>query len=327
MKYVSVLVPEGDISLTNVEGVHHIFSEVNKALVRTGREPAFELQLVGKKKNNLLKENFFSIYPNRLTDETFRTDMVIIPALHGDIAKSLELNKDLVPWVLKQYRQGAEVASLCTGAFLLAATGLLNGKDCATHWVHADDFREMFPEANLLRDEIMTCQNGLYTSGAAYSYLNLLLYLVEKYAGRDMMVLISKMFAIDTGRQRQSHFIIFQGYKYHKDDNILRAQEFIENHYQQRITVDQLALLVSLGRRSFERRFKMATSNSVVEYIQRVKVEAAKKLLEDGGKNVNEVMYDIGYNDNKTFRDVFKKMTGMSPLDYRTRYTRDIVHM
>lgn len=324
MKYVSVLIPEGDISLSNVEGLHHIFSETNKIAVRDEGSPLFHFQLVGRCSDNPLKENLFSIRPNRLIEENPRTDLLIIPALHGDILKALERNKALVPWIAQQYRQGAEIVSLCTGAFLLASTGLLAGKSCTTHWIHADEFREMFPDVNIVRDEIMTAENGIYTSGAAYSYLNLILYLIEKYASRDIVLYLSKIFAIDLDRHKQSHFIIFQGYKQHRDDSILKVQEFIEDHYRQKITVDQLARLVSLGRRNFERRFKMATSNSVVEYIQRVKVEAAKKLLEGGVKNVNDVMYDIGYNDTKAFRDVFKRITGMSPLDYRGRFAREI---
>lgn len=324
MKYVSVLIPEGDISLSNVEGVHHIFTEVNKLLRKSGKYPLFELQLVGKRRNNLLKENYFSIHPNRLITENFKTDLLIIPALHTDIMKVMEQNKDLLPWIVEQHRQGTEIMSICTGAFLLAATGLLSGKSCATHWIHAAEFREMFPDINLLKDEIMTDENGIYTSGAAFSYLNLLLYVIEKYTDRDIMIFISKIFAIDTNRYKQSQFIIFQGHKHHEDNCILRVQEFIENHYHQKITVDELATLVSLGRRNLERRFKIATTNSVVEYIQRVKMEAAKKMLESKMKSISEVMYAIGYNDSKAFRDVFKRITGMSPLEYKSRFNKSM---
>jgi transcriptional regulator GlxA family with amidase domain len=325
MRHISVLIPEGDISLSNVEGVHHIISEVNKAYQRAGKAPLFYLQLVGKQRSHLMKENFFSIHPNFLITESFKTDLLIIPALHGDLFKSIERNKELIPWIVEQYNRGAEVMSLCTGAFLLGATGLLSGKSCATHWIHVNDFREMFPDVQVVDEKIMTDENGIYTSGAAYSYLNLILYYIEKYANRDIAILIAKIFALDMGRTRQSQFIIFQGYKHHNDESVLKAQEYIESNYQQKISVDELATHVSLGRRNFERRFKTATSNSVFEYMQRVKVEAAKKQLEAGRKTVNEVMYDAGYTDVKAFRDVFKKVVGMSPGEYRLKYTRDVV--
>lgn len=325
MKYISVLIPEGDISLSNVEGIHHIFSEVNKAYQRAGKMPAFYFQLVGKQRSNFMKEDIFSIHTKYLITEDFKTDLLIIPALHGDIFKSIELNKSLVPWIVDQYTKGAEVMSLCTGAFLLASTGLLTGRSCATHWIHANEFREQFPDIQLVDDKILTDEGGIYTSGAAYSYLNLILYYIEKHASRDVAILIAKIFALDMGRTSQSQFIIFQGYKHHHDESILKAQEYIESNYQQKITVDQIATHVSLGRRNFERRFKTATSNSVFEYLQRVKVEAAKKQLEHGRKTINEVMYDTGYTDIKAFRDVFKKVVGMSPMEYRHKYTREAV--
>jgi transcriptional regulator GlxA family with amidase domain len=325
MKHISVLIPEGDISLSNVEGIHHIFSEVNKAYLRAGKAPLFCFQLVGKQRSNLMKEDIFSIHTRYLITEDFKTDLLIIPALHGDIFKSMDLNKGLVPWIIDQYNGGAEVMSLCTGAFLLASTGLLSGKSCATHWIHANEFREMFPDIQLVDDKIMTDENGIYTSGAAYSYLNLILYYIEKHANRDVAILIAKIFALDMGRTSQSQFIIFQGYKHHNDESVLKAQEYIETNYQQKLSVDELATHVSLGRRNFERRFKTATSNSVFEYMQRVKVEAAKKQLEGGGKTISEVMYDTGYTDIKAFRDVFKKVVGMSPGEYRHKYTREVV--
>jgi transcriptional regulator GlxA family with amidase domain len=118
---------------------------------------------------------------------------------------------------------------------------------------------------------------------------------------------------------------MFAGQKGHKDDTVLKAQEFIEMNFSERLTVDDLSSNFSIGRRTFERRFKKATANTIIEYIQRVKVEAAKKQLETGRKTVNEVMYDVGYNDIKAFRDVFKKVTGMSPLDYRNKYNKELV--
>lgn len=326
MKHVSVLIPEGDISLVNVEGLHHIFAEANKALKRAGKEPLFYFQLVGKKKDNFLKD-FFSVYPNFLVTENVRTDILIIPALHGDLAKNLAMNMDLIPWIVEQRGKGAEIISLCTGAFLLASTGLLNGRSCATHWIHLNDFREMFPAVRLVDDQIVTDENGIYTSGAAYSYLNLILYVLEKYMDHELVVFIAKIFAIDMSRSNQSQFMIFHGYKSHGDDQILRAQDFIEKNYGQKITVPQLAEYVLLGKRNLERRFKEATAHSVTGYIQRVRVEAAKKKLEAGNKIINDVIYDVGYSDTKSFRNIFKKIVGMSPVEYRNKFNKDILRM
>ena len=235
----------------------------------------------------------------------------------------MENNEVFVPWIIQQYQKGAEVASFCIGSFFLAATGLLDGKQCATHWTAANSFRTIFPNVNLVDDRIMTEEDGIYTSGGAYSFLNLLVYIIEKYAGREIAVLVSKMFMIDIDRISQSPFIIFKGQKTHDDEPIKQAQEYIENNFEEKITVDQLASMFALGRRNMERRFKKATANTVTEYIQRVKIEAAKKTLETGRKNINEVMYDVGYSDTKAFRTIFKRITGLSPINYRNKYNKE----
>lgn len=222
----------------------------------------------------------------------------------------------------EQYKKGAELVSFCIAAFFVASTGLLNGKKCATHWIAANQFRAMFPEVILVDDRIMTEEDGIYSSGGAYSFLNLLAYLIEKYAGRDVAIRIAKTFMIDIDRESQSPFIMFNGQKTHEDEPIKKAQDFIERNYNDKITVDQLADMLALGRRNLERRFKKATANTVVEYIQRVKIEAAKKGFETSRKNINEVMYEVGYNDTKAFRTTFKKITGLSPIEYRNKYNK-----
>ena len=278
---------------------------------------------MGLTKETSQRNGLFTIKPDVLIQDVPKTDLLIIPAIHGLMDNAMELNQPFIPWIVQQYAKGAEVASFCIGTFFLAATGLLKGKHCATHWRFVNEFRNMYPDANLVDDKIMTAEDGIYTSGGAYSYLNLLLYLIEKYAGREIAILISKAFMIDIDRHSQSPFIIFEGQKAHQDEPVKKAQEFIENNFQEKITVDQLSGMLTLGRRSLERRFKSATCNTVTEYIQRVKIEAAKKTLESGRKNINEVMYDVGYSDNKAFRNTFKKITGLSPIEYKNKYNRE----
>jgi transcriptional regulator GlxA family with amidase domain len=208
------------------------------------------------------------------------------------------------------------------GTFLLASTGLLNGIKCSTHWGAHNEFRRMYPSAELVEGNVITEENGIYSSGGSHSYWNLLLYLLEKYTSRDIAVLASKYFAIDIDRNSQAVYAMFKGQKRHQDKAILKAQEYIEKNINERVTIDELSKLATIGRRTFERRFKLATYNSVLEYIQRVKIEAAKRMLENSRKNVHEVMYDVGYADIKAFRDLFKKITGITPLEYRIKYNK-----
>jgi transcriptional regulator GlxA family with amidase domain len=323
MKHISILVPEGAI-LGSLEGTRQLFSQVNEFFKAKGAPPLFIVQLVGLTKQTPAAAGLFTINCNTILSEVKKTDLIVIPALDGDIQVALEKNKQFIPWIIEQHHKGAEVASLCLGAFLLASTGLVDGKNCATHWMATNAFKAMFPQVNLVTEKIITDDKGIYSSGGAFSYLNLILYLIEKYAGRDIAVLSAKVFAIEIERKNQLSFVIFQGQKEHDDEPIKKAQEFIENNYSEKITIDELASLAAVSRRNFERRFKKATANTVAEYIQRVKIEAAKMSLESSRENVNDAMYKVGYSDPKAFRVSFKKITGLSPVEYRNKYNRSV---
>ena len=321
MKRVSILVPECSV-MQAIADPQYLFLAVNQFMAVSGKKPLFDVELVGLSRQVTLNDGMYSVNTSRLLQEVESTDLVVIPALFGDMKQAIERNQDLLPWITEQYRKGAEVASLCVGAFLLASTGLLDGKKCSTHWGFQNEFREMFPNVEVMDGSIITEEHRIYSSGGAQSYWNLLLHLVEKYTDRETAILASKYFAIDIDRDSQATFAMFKGQKSHTDEAVKMAQDFIENNIQDKITIDELADLVSMGRRSFERRFKLATNNSVLEYIIRVKVESAKKRFETSRKNINEVMYDIGYTDTKAFRTIFKKITGLTPIEYRNKYNK-----
>ncbi|MES2512930.1 MAG: helix-turn-helix domain-containing protein [Bacteroidota bacterium] len=322
-KHVSILIPEEDPNLSSIVGSYKIFTRANQYLVAKGRKPAFNIQLVGNSKQVSVHDGLFSVHPNATLKQVQKTDLILIPAIKPNFAASVKANKDLYPWISAHYKNGAEVASMCTGAFLLASTGLLKGKICSTHWIASEAFGKMFPDVNLVADKLITDENGIYTNGGAFSFLHLLLYLVEKYCDRETAIYCAKVFEIDIDRQTQSHFTIFSGLKTHHDEEIKKAQLFIEKHVSEKISIEDLADKFSIGRRNFDRRFIKATSNTPVEYMQKVKMEAAKRKLETSRESVDEIMYSVSYSDNKAFRTVFKKITGLSPLEYRNKYNRE----
>lgn len=322
MKHISILIPAGDAVVGSIEGPHKVFTQVNDLLMSMGKPAAFQVELVGLTKTSTFTRGLFTLHAHRTVHEDFHTDLIIIPAPHGDLGQAVALNQELIAWIRGQHQRGAEVASLCLGAFLLAATGLVTGRRCATHWIAANAFREMYPAVELVADKIIVDEQGIYSSGGAYSYLNLVLYIVEKYVGREVAVLCAKVFQIDIDRGTQSPFSIFQGQKEHEDAPIRKAQEYIEANFQRKITIEELASMAFLGRRHFERRFKKATFNTALEYIQRVKIEAAKMSLESSRENVNEVMFSVGYSDTKAFRSMFRNITGLSPVEYRNKYNK-----
>ena len=324
MKKVSILVPESSV-MQAVADPQYLFTVVNQFLMAAGKPPLFDVELVGVKKEVKLNNGMFSVHTDRQLKEVKKTDLVFIPALSGDMSAAIAKNKAAVPWIVEQYNNGAEVASLCVGAFLLASTGLLNGKKCSTHWGFQNEFREMYPDVEVVEGSIVTEEKRIYSSGGANSYWNLLLYLVEKYTDRETAILASKYFAVDIDRESQAAFAMFKGQKGHNDKEILLSQEFIEKNIDEKISIDDLAKASTTGRRTFERRFKKATGNSVLEYIHRVKIEAAKRQFESSRKNINEVMYDVGYTDTKSFRNMFKKFTGLTPIEYRNKYNKMVM--
>ena len=322
MKHITIVVPDCEINLNSIAGAYEILTRANGHWQQAGNRPKLEVQIAGFVAESKVNDGYFTVHPIDI-NSIKRTDLLIIPSIFGDYAETLKKNEALINWISYQYKCGAEIASMCSGAFLLAATGLLEGKTCSTHWNAKEKFRSMFPNVNIAEDKIITDENGIYTNGGGYSFLNLMLYLVEKLFDRTTAIYCSKVFQIDIERTTQSQFTIFHIQKGHGDELINKAQTYIEENIDTKISFEKLASSLAVSRRNFDRRFIKATGNKPVEYLQRVKVEAAKKELENGRKNVFEIMYEVGYSDDKAFREVFKKVTGLSPLDYRNKYSKD----
>jgi transcriptional regulator GlxA family with amidase domain len=234
MKNIAILVPETAV-IEAVADPRYMFTAVNEFIKSQGKPPLFNVQLVGLNKEVKVADGIFSIHADTTIKNAQKPDLIIIPAISGNLENAIKLNKDFIPWIVMHYKNGAEVASLCIGAFLFASTGLLNGKNCSTHWLFANEFRNMFPEVDLVDSKIVTDQNGLYTSGGANSYWNLLLHLVEKYTSREFAILAAKFFVLDIDRKSQSPFTMFKGQKIHDDDDIKKAQEFIEKNFMFKI--------------------------------------------------------------------------------------------
>lgn len=322
MKQVTIIVPDGNLNLSSITGTYEVLTEANKYWQRMGHPSLIDIRIAGFITELKLDYGYFSVHPVNIR-EIEKADLLIIPSIFHDGADIVENNTALITWVRDQYKAGAEIASICTGAFLLAASGLLDGKTCSTHWCAADDFRRSFPDIELQIDKLITVQQGIYTNGGGYSFLNLILFLIEKYFDRDTAIYCSKIFQIDIDRSSQSPFFIFQAQKNHGDEVIHKAQTYIEKNLSERISFEELASKLAISRRNFDRRFIKATGNTPVEYLQRVKIEVAKNSLEKGRKSIFEVMHEVGYSDDKAFREVFKKITGLSPLHYKGKYNKE----
>lgn len=327
MKRITVLVPDGQntpSTAASIIGAVEILNEANAQWKRQGKPQLYKIETAGVTPEVSCNNGLIALRPTTSIADIAATSLIIIPSSSvREARKATPGNQAMMRWIAQQYKTGAEVASICSGAFMLAASGVLDGKRCSTHWMHADVFRQLYPNVNLKEEQLITDEGGIYTNGGAYSFLHLMIYLVEKYYDRPTAIYCSKIFQIDIDRQSQSAFAIFSAQKSHGDEVVRRAQAYIEAHLQNKISMEALATQLAVGRRHFDRRFIKATGNTPLEYAQRVKIEAAKKALETTQRNVAEVMYEVGYSDAKAFRDVFRRLTGMSPLEYRMKYNKE----
>ena len=324
MKQLSILIPDEQTNMSTIAcivGSYQVFMAANAYFETQGKKSVFNINLVSATEEKLLQNGFISIKSNITIVECLDNDLIIVPAtLIRSYDAATKNNRALIDWIRGQHNKGAEVASMCAGSFMLASTDLLTGKTCSTHWALADTFKELFPKVTLQTDKLITDDNGIYTNGGAYSFLHLLMYLVQKFYDRQTAIYCAKYFQIDLDRNLQSEFLIFRGHKNHGDEIILEAQIFMENSYQEKVSIEDLSLKFALSRRNFDRRFIKATGMRPFDYLQRIKVEAAKQSFENSRKSVNEVMYEVGYNDTKAFREVFYRITGKTPIGYKEKY-------
>jgi transcriptional regulator GlxA family with amidase domain len=282
-------------------------------------KPLFKVEIVSVDGKPVRCLNDVRLTPHCAIDAVRRTDLVFIPSIH-DIESTISRSAETLDWIRYHFGQGASVASVCTGVFLLAATGLLDGKTATTHWGFVDLFRQMYPRVKLKPQRLMTDEGNLYCASALSAGLDLALYLVEKYYGHEVAVQHSKALVHDMGRSSQAPYSVFQFQKNHTDEVIKLSQKWIEDHYAHDVDLDKVAKSHGMSRRTFERRFKGATGDTPLLYLQRTRVEAAKRLLESSDKTIDEICHQLGYENSGHFREVFKKHTGLLPTAYQRHF-------
>ena len=280
----------------------------------------FEVDIVNSE--NLSSTAPFNMVGNITINTRRNYDLVFIPAMNfPHIEKTLQREKAMIKWIRKQYDQGADIASMCLGAFVFASTGLLDGKRATTHWMGAAYLKQLFPKVQVEDDKIIVDEGRFYTSGAAFSFTTLIIYMIEKICGRDMALAAAKVFMIHVHDSNQHSFSIFNLQRNHEDHDIGKVQDYIEKNYQEPLTISGLAKKFTMSSRTFIRKFTTLTGNTPLEYIQRARVEAAKRLLEKGRLTVEQVCMNVGYGDFGFFRNIFKRLTGVTPQDYKKKYS------
>lgn len=306
--------------LLSVAAILDVFDTVNTYYEQNGEEKFFNISLVHTEGHSDIGSTFEK-YASCSLNECGQQHIVLIPAFQGfDLNDSIHKNLEFLPWLQQQHKKGAELASFCTGAFLLAASGLLNGRIATTHVNASQAFASSFPEVSFKPDKVVTHDEGIYTSGGATSSFHLMLTLIHNYCNRDTAIHIAKVFAIDMNREQQSYFGTFHPIKDHGDELVIKTQQCIEKAYKESVTIEDILQQIPSSRRNIVRRFKQATGDTLIAYLQKTRIEAAKRLLEQTNLSILEIMLDSGYNDLKTFRQLFKKSSGMTPKDYRDKF-------
>ena len=288
-----------------------------------GQNPApyFEVKVVTSNGAPFKCLNQARMIPDGSIHDVQDADLIVVSSIL-DIDRTLSVQGEVVDWLKDRHRRGSQIATICSGAFVLAETGLLDGKTATTHWGFADQFQKRYPQITLKPERLITDEGDLFCSGGYNGGIDLSLYLVEKYCGHEVALQSSKSVIADIGRTSQAPYAIFQFQKDHRDNQILAVQEWIENNFNQSFTYDKLAQRHGMSRRTFERRFKAATGDTPLTYQQRIRVEAAKRLLEDGNRSFDEITYQVGYEDSSTFRKVFLKQTSLRPTEYQKKFQR-----
>jgi len=313
----AIIIPE-QYKLLSVAAILEVFESANKFQTEKGLRQAFDISLITGKCEI---DGFFKSYKSSTISAEDTYELILIPSFTTEnIKNTVSTNQSFIPWIIKQYNLGAEIATFCTGAFLLGATGLLDGKVATTHVDACPAFAAAFPSVQLKADKTVTQDGKLFTSGGATSTFHLLLYLLQIHYGKDLAIKTAKIFAIDMDRHNQSYFSSFQPSRLHNDEIVASAQEKIESSYQDVATIEEMIKDIPSSRRNIVRRFKQVIGITPIEYLQQTRIEAAKKLLEQTAQQMTEVIFNSGYNDPKAFRKVFRKTVGMTPSQYREKF-------
>lgn len=261
------------------------------------------------------------IVPDGSIHDVRQTDLIVVSSV-ADVEKTMRVGGEAIEWLKDRYRHGTHIASVGSGAFVLAETGLLNGKTATTHWAFADQFKRRYPKIALKAERLITDEGDLFCSGGYTAGIDLSIYLLEKYCGHEVALQCSKTMIHDIGRKSQAPYAVFQYRKDHGDDKVLMTQEWIENHFDKNFTYDALARNSGMSRRTLERRFKAATGKTPLDYQQSIRVETAKRMLEKGMHSFDEITFQVGYEDSSTFRKIFSRQVGLLPTEYRRKFQR-----
>jgi len=260
------------------------------------------------------------VHPHKAMTDIIKTDIILIPGCIPPMTFIGNLDQTIVEWLSECHEENTLIGTICTGTFLLAETGLLNGREVTTNWSYAGLFQKLYPEVHLKPERMLTVDGDFICAGAASAYMELCLYLIEKFGSTELSVSCSKLLLFDRNRKSQAPYFMFEFQKDHTDEKILKAQNYMEKKFSQPVSFDDLAASLGISPRHFKRRFKKATGDPPQTYMQRLRIESAKRKLETTQNSFEEITWQVGYENVNSFRRLFKDNTGITPREYRGRF-------
>ncbi|WP_296243258.1 MULTISPECIES: GlxA family transcriptional regulator [unclassified Psychrobacter] len=293
-------------------------------------EPRFNVQIASLGGVDIRCSNRLIMQAHRDIREVLECDLLLIPTIGDSIDKVLRQNSELIAHIKRLANTKADIASNCSGAFFLAKAGLLNGKVATTHWGYADKFKADFPLVDLQENQFVTqsksqskSQSGnIFCAAGGSAFYDLGLLLIERYCGREISTQVAKTQIIDSKRGNQNSYTNVTLHKTHADQLVKQVQEFIEENFTKAIRVSQLAAMVNITPRTLNRRFQSAVAMRPIEYIQAVRIEQAKRLLELGNVTIKSLAEQVGYDDISSFTRLFKRATELTPKEYQDKFSR-----
>ncbi|TDQ83099.1 AraC family transcriptional regulator with amidase-like domain [Dongia mobilis] len=320
-----VALPEATIStLTGIFDVLNAFTMMEVAGRSPLAGPPFRVEIVGEKAGPLRLASHVPINVQKGIAGIARTDIVIVPSIvlpPGGWVKGRY--PELVDWVRAMHRRGALLCSACSGIFLLAESGLFDGLDATVHFYYGRDFATAFPAIRIHPEKVLVIagkRDELITSGASMTWHDLVLYLIGRHAGAVAAQAVARMFALQWHQDGLAPYMVFEGRVDHGDQAIQAAQDWLARHFSVTNPLEEMARRAGLAERTFKRRFTAATGLSPIAYVQRIRVEEAKRRLERTEASVDEVSWQVGYEEPAFFRRLFKRLTGLTPGTYRKRF-------
>ena len=322
MKEITVLLLDQMFSSTAI-GPMEVFRHAGSlwnVLTGTQCAPRFHVTTASADGRPVRCDGEIWIQPNAALNEVGKPDLIFVPTTGLSLDDVVERNAPVVPWLKRRSTRGVAIASVCSGVGLVAAAGLLDGKRATTHWGLADRFREKYPRVNWMPELMVTEDRGFYCGGGVNASLDLSIYLVERFCGHEIALQTAKALLIETPRAWQSGFAIVPLKTDHNDDSISSAQEWMHKNFARTFPLEDPARRVGMSVRNFVRRFKQATGDSPLSYLQKLRVAAAKRMLENNHRTMQEISDAVGYGDVAFFRSLFQRHTGVSPSAYRDRF-------